>query len=229
MEMAARHRESAGRISFRGTIASLAIGGLCSSLIFVNVASGATRQKRVVVATTKNAQLGTILVSGKTLYTLKANKTPCSTECVKIWPELVLPKGVKKAKAGNGVKASKLGTIKRHGGVLQVTYAGKPLYFFSGDTASGQVNGNVTDAWGKWSDVVTAKPAASPAAATKTPPVSTPAPTVTSPPRTTTPTTTRTPTTPAPTTTPTSPPTTTPPTSPPTTTTTAPSGGGISF
>ena len=42
-----------------------------------------------------------------------------------------------------------------------MTYAGKPLYWFSGDTAAGQVHGNVTDTWGKWSAVVTAKPARS--------------------------------------------------------------------
>ena len=41
-----------------------------------------------------------------------------------------------------------------------MTYAGKPLYYFSGDTAAGQVHGNVTDTWGKWTAVVTVKAAA---------------------------------------------------------------------
>jgi len=68
---------------------------------------------------------------------------------------------VTKATAGTGVSASKLGTVKRSGGALQVTYSGKPLYWFSGDTGAGQVHGNVTDTWGKWSDVVTAKSASS--------------------------------------------------------------------
>ena len=63
-----------------------------------------------------------------------------------------------KAKAGSGVNASKLGTVKRNG-VVQVTYGGKPLYFFVGDTKAGQVNGNVTDTWGKWTAVVTKKSA----------------------------------------------------------------------
>jgi predicted lipoprotein with Yx(FWY)xxD motif len=115
----------------------------------------------VVVSATKSGQLGTILVSGNTLYTLRASATPCTALCLTIWPELLLPKGVTKAKAGTGVSASKLGTVKRAHGALQVTYAGKALYWFSGDTAAGQVNGNVTDAWGKWSDVVTAKAAGS--------------------------------------------------------------------
>jgi predicted lipoprotein with Yx(FWY)xxD motif len=50
----------------------------------------------------------------------------------------VLPKGVKKATAGSGVSASKLGTKTISGGVRQVTYGGKPLYWFSGDTGPGR-------------------------------------------------------------------------------------------
>jgi hypothetical protein len=40
---------------------------------------------------------------------------------------------MKKVKAGMGAKAAKLGTIRRSGGALQVTYSGKALYRFSGD------------------------------------------------------------------------------------------------
>jgi predicted lipoprotein with Yx(FWY)xxD motif len=123
-----------------------------------SAAGGST--KSVVVSTAKNSTFGTILVSGKALYTLMVpSSTPCDSACLAIWPELVLPKGVTAATAGNGVSAANLGTVSRGGGVLQVTYAGKALYFFSGDTAAGQVNGNVTDTWGKWSDVVTVSPA----------------------------------------------------------------------
>ena len=95
------------------------------------------------------------------MYTLKASKTPCSTACLKIWPALKLPQGAKKATAGKGVSASKLGTVKMSNGALQVTYGGKRLYYFVGDSAAGQVHGNVTDVWGKWTDVVTVKPATS--------------------------------------------------------------------
>jgi predicted lipoprotein with Yx(FWY)xxD motif len=127
-----------------------------SASAFAGGTAGATTS-RVVVSAVTNAKFGKILVSGKTLYTLKSSTVACSAQCLKIWPELVLPKGVTKAAAGTGVSASKLGTVKRSGDVLQVTYAGKPLYRFSGDTATGQVNGNVTDTWGKWSVVVTTK------------------------------------------------------------------------
>lgn len=115
-----------------------------------------------VVAAVASAQFGTILESdGRPLYTLVPSSTPCDAACTKIWPEFLLPKGASKATAGSGVSASNLGTMDR-GSVLQVTYAGQPLYFFSEDS-DGQVKGNISDIWGKWSDVVIASPGNTPA------------------------------------------------------------------
>ena len=115
-----------------------------------------------MISALKTKKFGTVLVSGKTLYTLKPSSTACNAACQKIWPEVLLPKGVTKATAGPGVNAAKLGTVKGAGGALQVTYSGKALYWFVGDKAPGQVNGNVTDTWGTWSDVATVKPASNP-------------------------------------------------------------------
>ncbi len=145
----------------RVAVAALAMGGIAAPLVAVNSVGAATlsSSKSVVVSTMKTSSGAKVLVSGNTLYTLKASSTACSAACLKVWPALVLPKGTSKATAGSGVTASKLGTKKLSGGLLQVTYSGKALYFFSGDTASGQTNGNVTDKWGKWSDVSTKKAA----------------------------------------------------------------------
>jgi predicted lipoprotein with Yx(FWY)xxD motif len=144
-----------------GRWAAIAIlgGGLATSALVAGTSGAAMDRtaKKVVVSVTKNASHGTILVSGTTLYTLKPSMTACTATCVKIWPELLLPKGVKKATAGSGIKASKLGTVHLADGAVQVTYGGKKLYWFSGDTSPGQVNGNVTDTWGKWTDVTTSK------------------------------------------------------------------------
>ena len=147
---------------------------LSSSLVAVCVAAGGVlvtfgapspsgaAQGRVsrslVISTMKTAKFGTILVSPRTLYTLSASPAGCNTACQKYWPEVLLAKGVTHAVAGAGVRASKLGTVRR-GVRLQVTYAGKPLYWFAPDVKAGQVRGNLTDAWGRWSVVVLAKPA----------------------------------------------------------------------
>jgi predicted lipoprotein with Yx(FWY)xxD motif len=121
-------------------------------------AAGATAKatKSVIVSTATIANVGKVLQSGKTLYTLKETK-PCTSACLKIWPALLLPKGDKKAKAGPGVIASKLGSVAVSGGLRQVTYGGKALYLFVGDTSAATVNGNVSDEWGTWAPVVTKK------------------------------------------------------------------------
>jgi predicted lipoprotein with Yx(FWY)xxD motif len=157
MRQTKQRRDPIGRVKV-GLMAGaiLAAGAVSASTVAVGTAGAATT---TVISMTKNAKLGTILVSGKTVYTLKPSSTACSTACLKAWPAVLLPKGVKKAKAGTGVNAAKLGTVKLSNGTLQVTYAGKRLYKFVGDTATGQVHGNVTDTWGKWTAVVTAKPA----------------------------------------------------------------------
>jgi len=56
------------------------------------------------------------------------DKTVCYDECAEAWPP-VFTKG--EPVAGEGVKASLLGTVKRRDGKLQVTYAGQPLYYYA--------------------------------------------------------------------------------------------------
>ena len=134
----------------RNVAVILALAGLSASALAVAPASAAT----VTVSTAKTPK-GTVLESGgATLYVLKGNKT-CNAACQKFWPELTLAKG-EKWKAGKGVKHAKLSSVKRANGVRQVTYAGKPLYKFVGDHG-GSVNGDLTDTWGTWAAVVTAK------------------------------------------------------------------------
>jgi predicted lipoprotein with Yx(FWY)xxD motif len=161
----------ASRANRKGRIAAavLAAGGLAAT-VGVTGASGAlhSHAKSIVIKTAKSGKYGTILVSTDTVYTLKPNAVACTSACHKIWIQVLLPKGVTKATAGAGVSAAKLGTVKVAGGRLQVTYGGKALYWFFQDKA-GQVKGNVTDTWGKWSDVVLAKATGKPTTTTTAP------------------------------------------------------------
>jgi hypothetical protein len=50
--------------------------------------------------------------------------------------------------AGSGATASDLATITRSDGTKQVTYAGHPLYYFAGDKAAGQTNGEASNGFG---------------------------------------------------------------------------------
>ena len=56
------------------------------------------------------------------------DKTVCYDECAEAWPP-VYTDG--EPQAGKGTKQSLLGTVKRRDGKQQVTYAGKPLYFYA--------------------------------------------------------------------------------------------------
>ncbi len=53
----------------------VAMGGLAASFAVAAPAGAATA---TAISTTKSAKFGTILVSGKTVYTLKASNTPCT-------------------------------------------------------------------------------------------------------------------------------------------------------
>ena len=65
-----------------------------------------------------------------TLYTFSADSatsSQCTGACAVVWPP-VLTSGP--PVAGMGVDSSQLGTIQRPDGNFQVTYNGKPLYYF---------------------------------------------------------------------------------------------------
>jgi predicted lipoprotein with Yx(FWY)xxD motif len=50
--------------------------------------------------------------------------------------------------AGSGLDQSKLTTVKRADGSTQVTYAGHPLYYYSGDSGPGTAKGQGLKAFG---------------------------------------------------------------------------------
>lgn len=106
----------------------------------------------VVVSSARNGALGEVLVSaaGRTLYHLSSEKRGaimCTGACAVTWPPLLLP-GHAKPIAGPGVTASKLGTVRRPNGQLQVSYGGLALYLYAGDTKAGEANGQ--GAGGVW-------------------------------------------------------------------------------
>jgi predicted lipoprotein with Yx(FWY)xxD motif len=114
-------------------------------------ASGGASSAATVAAT--STSLGMILVdgSGRTLYLFEkdqSDQSACAGACAAAWP---VDQSSGAPKAGSGVTASMLGTIKRGDGATQVTYNQHPLYYFQGDSGAGQHNGQGVDAFGaKW-------------------------------------------------------------------------------
>src|SRR5205807_2442261 len=120
-------------------------------------ASGASNAS-ITVSTASVPGMGTVLVngSGRTLYLLTSEKggtLTCTDDngCTKVWPDTELPSGTTRPIAGSGIDASKLSTIKGPSGNLYITYAGWPLYTYSGDTGPGQAKGQgIVSFGGTW-------------------------------------------------------------------------------
>ena len=88
------------------------------------------RRARIVA---KGSEYGRVLfdANGQVVYAFeldRKNRSNCtSADCVKAWPPVLTRQ---RPSAGAGVAASLLGTIRRRDGKLQVTYNGRPLYFY---------------------------------------------------------------------------------------------------
>jgi predicted lipoprotein with Yx(FWY)xxD motif len=145
-------------------LAALALAAL-AALVVATRGSAAPSGTQVKAAKTS---LGRVLVDarGRTLYLFaidKRNASSCSGQCAVFWPPLLAGT---KGMAGPGVKPSLLGTAKRAGGKLQVTYNGHPLYLFKQDAKAGQTKGEGLSFFGgSWWAVSTAGAAVKHAAA----------------------------------------------------------------
>jgi predicted lipoprotein with Yx(FWY)xxD motif len=89
--------------------------------------------------------LGTFLTGedGRTLYYFAKDTAPgastCEGDCLTNWPAFSLEDS-DSLTAGDGVTGV-LATFPRSDGTMQVSYDGRPLYYFAGDKAAGDTNG----------------------------------------------------------------------------------------
>ena len=140
------------------TAAAVALAALAVALFGSSVATATPDATGARTATVRIAHrdLGRILVDsrGRTLYVLSADpagRSKCFGACAKNWPPL---RSSVRPTVGAGLKASKVGRIRRRDGKPQVTYNSHPLYRFVGDTRAGQTNGQGIVAFGgRWTVV----------------------------------------------------------------------------
>jgi predicted lipoprotein with Yx(FWY)xxD motif len=121
-----------------------------AALALLTACGSAEEAPQGSTVTTAEGALGTFLTdgSGTTLYLFTVDGpgvSNCDGACLEAWPPLLTDGD---PVAGGAVDAALLGTIERGDGTRQVTYAGRPLYFFAADAAPGDVNGQgVNDVW----------------------------------------------------------------------------------
>lgn len=123
-------------------------GGSSSSAPAPSVAASATAAAAKAGLKTAKVSGATVLTTtrGFTLYTFApdtSTKSACNGACAATWPP-VKPSGTVK---------SPYATIKRSNGSTQLTFHGRPLYTFAGDTSPRQANGNGLNQFGGlWHD-----------------------------------------------------------------------------
>ena len=125
-------------------LAFLATGALAASDM------AATASPPTVTA--RSSDYGQILFSGTTraLYAFTHDprgRTTCYGACAKAWPPYIV-KGT--LRAGAGATRSLLGSIRRKDGRRQLTYAGRPLYFYVHDGPGQVLCQNVREYGGLW-------------------------------------------------------------------------------
>jgi predicted lipoprotein with Yx(FWY)xxD motif len=112
----------------------------CAFLVLVLV-SGTNAGTRKATVAVRSSSYGRILFDGRgfVLYAFthdRPGRSKCKDACAKAWPPFLV---ARTPRAGTGAKASLLGVVRRANGRLQATYAGRPLYYYVGDTKPGQI------------------------------------------------------------------------------------------
>jgi predicted lipoprotein with Yx(FWY)xxD motif len=104
--------------------------------------------------TVRKSTYGRVLFDGrgKALYAFtrdpKGGKSRCYGACAAAWP-VYFAKG--RLRAGKGVRPKLIGTTLRRDGKRQVTYNGRPLYYYVNDRRVGQIGcQNVAEFGGTW-------------------------------------------------------------------------------
>jgi predicted lipoprotein with Yx(FWY)xxD motif len=100
----------------------------------------------------RSTSLGKILTDGRgfTVYDFEADKgtkSACSGACATAWPP-VPATGAAAPKVGTDVKESLVGQTTGTNGTKQLTYDGRPLYYYAGDTAPGSTTGQASRSFG---------------------------------------------------------------------------------
>lgn len=124
--------------------------GAVTLVVLVYAPAGSAAGTRITAA---GSEFGTMLWGPKrqAVYVFQRDGrnrgSRCYGACAKAWPP-VYTSG--RPLAGRGVRKSLLGTTRRRGGRLQVTYRGRPLYYYAHEGPGQVLCHNVNLNGGLW-------------------------------------------------------------------------------
>ena len=128
----------------------LSVGAVLAAIV---APAAMSEQSSRPTLTARSSTYGKALFDGRgyVLYafTRDHGRSACYGACAKAWPPYYAPKSA--LRVGAGLKRSLLGTVKRRNGRRQVTYAGRPLYYYVGDNGPGLIRCQaVSEFGGRW-------------------------------------------------------------------------------
>jgi predicted lipoprotein with Yx(FWY)xxD motif len=121
--------------------------------MFLAFAAAAQAKDPAPTLTVRSSAYGPILFDGRgyALYAFtrdpRGGRSTCYGACAKAWPPYVVRGPLA---AGAGARRSLLGTVRRRDGSRQVTYAGRPLYYYVDDGRRQVKCQNVDEFGGLW-------------------------------------------------------------------------------
>jgi predicted lipoprotein with Yx(FWY)xxD motif len=129
------------------------LGAIVAAAALAAGAGAGSTTATAATITVRSSSFGPVLFDGrgKVLYAFtkdtRGGKSRCYGACATAWP-VYYASG--KLTAGKGVKQSLIGTTRRSGGRLQVTYNGWPLYYYIDDPVGEIRCQNVNEFGGLW-------------------------------------------------------------------------------
>lgn len=112
----------------------------------------AVTERESTTITVRSSKFGRMLFDARkqAIYIFENDRNKrsvCYGGCAKAWPPVLT---ASKPKAAVGARKSLLGTTRRRDGKLQVTYAGKPLYYYAHEKPGQVLCHNVDLNGGLW-------------------------------------------------------------------------------
>lgn len=152
-------RISAGTLGFIISVAAVAVLTVACGSNAAPTASGGSSSSAAAptpTAPASSASSGSVTIktargsagiwltdqAGRTLYIYTVDKgstSACYGSCATAWPPLLATGSV--TVNGQFLNQSLVGSTQRTDGTTQVTYGGRPLYYFVGDKSPGQTKG----------------------------------------------------------------------------------------
>jgi predicted lipoprotein with Yx(FWY)xxD motif len=132
-------------------LTSLALAAVVLAASTATGSQGAAARSGTTVKTV-SSQFGTILGDrkGQAFYIFgkeRTSRSDCYGACAKAWPP-VLASG--RPAAAKGVRASFIGTTRRRDGTRQLTFRGRPLYYYVSDAPGRILCHDVREFGGLW-------------------------------------------------------------------------------